>query len=190
MGRAGAVLSCCVLLTLLTGCATTGGVQVAGGAAQVKPPPTTTPLPKGTPPSEDPVAVVRADPKVNTKIKSVLVPCEDGHYPVDARYSDVTGDGVADLIVTVGQCPIVKGTVPVARPLPGYAAYVYNIKARPAVRIFGVEEGGVEIIPETGRTMAVLHTRYLVSDEPCCPTDQTFTLYRWNGSKFVETTRK
>lgn len=190
MGRTAAVVSCCVLLALTTGgCATTGGVQLAGPAAQVKPPPTSTPLPKGTPPSEDAVAVLRADSKLNAKIKSTLVPCDDGHYPIDARFTDVTGDGTADLIVTLVPCLLASkqtGAV-AARSLPGYAAYIYNIKAHPAVRIFTAEDGAVELIPESERMVAVVHDRYLVSDDPCCPTDQTFQLYRWNGAKFVET---
>jgi hypothetical protein len=187
MGRARLGVSCCLLLTLLSGCATTGGVQLAGPAAQVKPPPTSTPLPKGTPPSEDAVAVLRADPKLNSKIKSTLVPCEDGHYPVDDRYTDLTGDGVADLVVTLIPCLLLsKQSATAGRSMPGYGAYVYNIKTHPAVRIFGTDEGGVELVPESDRMLAVVHNRYLVSDDPCCPTDQSFVLYRWNGSKFVE----
>ena len=189
MGRTGVVVSCCVLLAVLAGCATTGGVQLAGPAAQVKPPPTSTPLPKGTPPSEDAIAVLRADPKLNAKIKSTLVPCDDGHYPIDARFTDVTGDGTADLIVTLVPCLLVsKQSAAVAvRSMPGYAAYIYNIKTHPAVRVFTAEDGNVELIPESERMFAVVRNRYLVSDDPCCPTDQSFQLYRWNGTKFVET---
>jgi hypothetical protein len=189
MGRAVLVAGWCALLALLAGCATTGGVQVAGPAAQVKPPPTSTPLPKGTPPSEDAIAVLRADPKLNAKIKSTLVPCDDGHYPIDDRYTDVTGDGVADLIVTLLPCLLLskQSAAIAARSLPGYAAYIYNIKTHPAVRIFSAEGGGVEVVTESDRMFAVVHDRYLVSDDPCCPTDQSFQLYRWNGTKFVET---
>jgi hypothetical protein len=171
-------------LVLLAGCATRGVVQVEGAANQVKPPPTTTPLPRGTPKSVDPVAVLRGDPKVSAKIKSLLVPC-DGRYPVDAQYSDLTGDGVPDLVISVVQCPV-KASAPVVRTGPGVAGYVYNIKSDPAVRLLGIEEAGVELVVETGYGLVVLHDTYQAGDDPCCPSDQQFSVYRWNGKKFVE----
>jgi hypothetical protein len=183
-------LVCCVALfaasVLVGGCATQGGVEVAGRARQVSPPPSVPTLPKGTPASADAVAVLRGDPHVNAKVKAALVPCESGQYPIDERYADLTGDGRAELVITVLGCPV-KEAYPV---LIGraYAGYVYNLATTPPARLLAIEEAGVELVPNTGsgRDLAVLHSRYLDRDDPCCPTDEWISLYRWNGTALVE----
>ena len=182
-------LLCCALLLTLAGCATPGGVQVEGRARQVSPPPTAPPVPSGAPVSTDAIAVLRADPHINAKVKSTLAPCEGGQYPVDQRYTDLTGDGRAELVVSVLGCPV-KAVLPgpIGR---AYAGYVYNLGTEPPTRLLGVEEAGVELLPNTGsgRDLAVLHSRYTDRDDPCCPTDQWITIYRWNGAALVPSPR-
>ncbi len=185
MRRALAAAGCCVLLAL-AGCATTGDVEVAGRARQVSPPPSVPTLPSGTPPSADAVAVLRADPHIDAKLKATLAPCEGGQYPVDERYGDLTGDGIAELVVTVLVCPVKEAAAyPIGRT---YAGYVYNLATDPPTRLIGFDEPGVELVPNTGsgRDLAVLHSRYLARDDPCCPTDQWITIYRWNGRTMVQ----
>jgi hypothetical protein len=167
----------------VAGCATTGGVEVAGPARQVSPPTTTTHARPSN--SADGVALLRADPHVNVKVKALLAPCGTGQYPLDERYADLTGDGTAELVLTVYDCPV--KTVPF--PEGGaVAAYVYDIATQPPRPLLGVEEAGVEMVPylASGDVLAVLHKRYLSGDDPCCPSGQWLTTYRWNGRAFVE----
>jgi len=184
MSRLFAVL-CCVVLLGAAGCATTGGVEVAGRASQVSPPPTEPPLPSGTPVSTDAVAVLRADPVVSKEVKAALVPCDSGGYPVDDRYSDLTGDGVAELVVTVFPCKILREVVPSGLGI-GLAGYVYDVAADPPERLLSIEDdGGVELLVNSERRLMVLSNGYRARDEPCCPTDQRFAFYVWNGTALV-----
>jgi hypothetical protein len=196
MRRALATLSGLALL-FLAGCATSGGVEVAGRASQVSPPPPPPTLPSGTPVSADPIATLRADPLVSDKIKGELAPCYSGAYPIDDRYVDLTGDGKAELIVTLLGCAERDKLRPAAADAAGaggygYAGYVYDLATTPPTRLLGVEGGGVDLIPYTGEgnDLAVIRSRYEVRDEPCCPSDQTFVLYRWNGARLVEVETK
>lgn len=190
--RRALALVCGLALLLLAGCATRGGVAVEGRANQVTPPPSAPTLPSGTPASADPVAVVRADPLVDAKIKAGLVPCKGGFYPTDDRYVDITGDGEAELVLTLLNCPgderLKSGAAGVMIG-PGYAGYVYNLATTPPTQLLGVDGGaGVDLVPITGRSndVAVLRSAWAPRDDPCCPTDQTFHLYRWDGTKLVE----
>jgi hypothetical protein len=189
MRRVVAALSCLALLGA-AGCATSGGPEVAGRASQVEPPPPELPLPSGTPVSADAVAVLRADPEVSDEVRAALVPCEDGGgYPVDDRYADLTGDGVAELVVTVFPCKIVKEAAMLGIGF-GLAGFVYDLSEDPPVNLLALQNGGVELLvggPEHG-VMALLGG-YGPQDDPCCPTNQHFALYVWNGTTLVETKR-
>jgi hypothetical protein len=194
------VLFCCVALLAAGGCATPAGVEVAGFASQVTPPPSTAPLPSGTPVSADPVAILREDPQVSDKVKTELVPCVSDQYPIDERFADITRDGTAELLVTVYGCP---GEEPATYPGdvkaremyatdigfgPGYAAYVYNLATDPPTRLFGEENGAIDITPapEENGELLVIRSSWAPRDDPCCPTDQSLTWYRWAGANFVE----
>ena len=191
------VLLCGVTLLAAAGCGVPGGVEVAGRASQVSPPPTTAPTPSGTPASADVIAILRADPQLNPKYKADLVPCDSGAYPVDDRYTDVTGDGVADLVVTLYACTNLE---PRGIPAPGtdakggggagYAAFVYDLATEPPTRLAAFEDSSLELVPsrKDGRELILIRDRWAPRDDPCCPTDQTVSLYRWDGTKFIEVT--
>lgn len=192
---------------LLGGCGVPGGVEVEGLASQVSPPPSTSPPPSGTPASTDVVAVLRADPLVTSKLKTVLTPCSDGSYPVDDRYLDVTGDGKAELVVTVNPCWLdeklaqesgatrpPEQTNPEGVPVAygyAYAAFVYDLATKPPTQLFGVEDSGVEIIQlkDDRRGLIVIRQQWAPEDDPCCPTDQLVVVYHWDGARFVEEPR-
>lgn len=193
---------CIVLLgcLLLAGCGMSGGgVKVEGAASQVTPPPTTPPPPSNVTPSYDAVTLLRTDPKVTDKVKSTLVPCLDGRYPVDARYADVTNDGVLDLIASVIPCDT-KIAAPVPYQRGAIAAYVYDLKATPPVDVFSVDEPGVQLSElqldqrakgdELGPGLLTIRYVYQAGDKSCCPSEQTYTYYRWNGTSFEPYFRK
>lgn len=187
-------LLCGVTLLAAAGCGVPGGVEVEGRASQVTPPPSTTPLPSGTPVSADVIGVLRADPHLDPKIKSMLVPCVDGAYPVDDRYADLTGDGKAELMVNLFLCDDAVRAKVVAEGLrylggAGYAGFVYNLATKPPTRLFSVEDSSVELSPsaKNPRELLVIRNRWAPRDDPCCPTDQVVEFYRWNGVQFEVT---
>jgi hypothetical protein len=193
-GKMRRVLALLCGVTMLTSCGVPGGVVVAGRASQVSPPPSTPPLPSGTPASTDPIAVLRADPQLDSKIKAELAPCGDGHYPVDDRYMDLTGDGKAELVVTLYSCEPLADKVEVPqgsmgiRYAYGWAGFVYNLATDPPTRLLGVQDAEVTIVAgkDFASSVYVIRTSWGPKDDPCCPTEQTFAQYRWDGTKFVE----
>lgn len=189
-------LLCGVTMLGVAGCAMPGGVVVEGRASQVSPPPSTSPLPSGTPESADPVAILRADPQVNAKIKAQLVPCSNGNYPVDDRYVDLTGDGKAELVVTLYNCvyrdlggiEADEQAKAVAAGYGGYAAFVYNLATEPPTRLLAIEDIAVEVVvtQKDSHELVVIRSQWAPRDDPCCPTDQSVVLYRWDGTRFIE----
>ncbi|ALG07248.1 hypothetical protein [Kibdelosporangium phytohabitans] len=182
-------LGLCCLTVLLAGCATAGGVRVEGAAIQVTPPPSTPPPPSGVTPSFDPVALLRTDPKVSDKIKNHLTPCNAGRFPVDARYADVTGDDVPELLVEVTACDQ-RGTdqkpVPSAEYARGngvIANYVYDVVAKPPVDLFALEEPAVLVDVGGKGGLQMVHWEYRSSDRSW-PSQQISKFYRWTGTAF------
>jgi hypothetical protein len=178
---------CC--LTLLGGCATAGGARLEGPASQVTPPPSTPTPPSGVTPSFDPVALLRADPKVSDKIKSQLSPCpQSGRFPVDSRYLDVTGDGVAELIVSVTYCDfsVAPGkAIDSSRGVSALANYVYDVVAKPPVDVLALEQPGIIVDQDSG-VVQVTQWEYRAKDPPCCPSQQTYKFYQWTGTMFEQ----
>jgi hypothetical protein len=186
MRRLALGLSC---LMLLAGCATAGGVRVEGVASQVTPPPSTPPPPSGVTPSFDPVALLRTDPKVNDKIKSVLTPCpQGGRFPVDARYVELTGDDVAELLVSVTYCDAsaalgkTQSTYDPTRGTGTLANYVYDVLAKPPVDLLALEEPGIIVARDNG-VVQVISWEYGPKDRTCC-TSEISHVYRWTGTMF------
>lgn len=176
-------------VSMLSACGpTTGGVQVEGQASQVTPPPSTPPPPTDVTPSFDPVALLRADPNVSDKIKSTLTPCVQGRYPVDARYSDVTNDGSADLLVTVVACDskLIQDSAPAgARSGGALANYIYDLKPKPPVDIFASEEPA-QLFDQSEGLIQLVQWEYRASDRSCCPSLQSSMLYKWSGTAFEQ----
>jgi hypothetical protein len=185
-------LLCGVTLLCATGCAIQGGVEVEGGASQVSPPPSPPTLPSGTPVSADPIAILRADPQVSDKIKTELVPCSDGSYPIDDRYVDLTNDGKAELVLTLLPCASEESYLkPRASGIawsPGYAVFVYNLVSDPPTQLLTIEDPSVEFVLSKLRDneFIVIRNRWSSRDDPCCPSDQIVVQYRWDGTKFIE----
>lgn len=188
--RRALVAACCLVLT---GCATRGGVEVEGRASQVEPPPSTQPLPSGTPKSADAVAVLRADPQLDEKTKALLAPCEYGQYPIEDRYADLTGDGDAELVVTVHGCPEqsrISDTpaAPYISTTPGYAGYVYDLSDDPPVRLLGVQGDLMDLVT-TGEPGQLILTRVQFEGTDEKFATEQLTVYKWDGTALVEVPR-
>lgn len=186
--RRALVAACCLVLT---GCATRGGVEVEGRASQVEPPPSTQPLPSGTPKSADAVAVLRADPQLDEKTKAILAPCEYGQYPIEDRYADLTGDGEAELVVTVYGCPEHSRVAELPSPYSvqaGYAGYVYDLSADPPTRLLGVQGDLMDLVT-TGEPGQLILTRIRFEGTDEKFATEQLTVYKWDGSALVEVPR-
>ncbi len=186
MRRALVAVCCCLVLT---SCATEGGVEVEGRASQVEPPPSTQPLPSGTPKSADPVAVLRGDPLLDPKTKAMLTPCEYGEYPVSDRYTDLTGDGEAELLVTVYGCPEKRYSAPnVVGLWPGYAAYVYDLSGDEPTQLLGVQGDLMELVT-TGEPGQLILSRIRIEGTEEQFASEDLTVYKWDGTALVEVPR-
>jgi hypothetical protein len=40
--------------------------------------------------------------------------------------------------------------------------------------------------PDRGNVVVVFRSVWQPADDPCCPSDQTIQLFRWNGQRLVE----
>ena len=78
--------------------------EVAGRASQVSPPPSDAAAAQRHPGLRRRGRGVACGPAGQPQDQGRLVPCEDGYYPVDDRYVDLTGDGKAELVVTLYRC--------------------------------------------------------------------------------------
>ncbi|MFJ5217831.1 hypothetical protein ACIP98_24310 [Streptomyces sp. NPDC088354] len=163
-------------------------------------------------PVADAVRLVKSDPKVAEDIRARLVACvaassvpgsaaRDGStgtvpaprtpaartpvptargaevlYPVDDRYGDLTGRNAADLVVTVSTCG--DGV--------GIGAYVYRREHGKYVNVFADEQPPVyaEI---SDSSLKVTHQVYEPQDAVSNPSGEDITTYRWNGTRFEET---
>jgi hypothetical protein len=187
--RRALVVACCLVLT---GCATRGGVEVEGRASQVEPPPSTQPLPSGTPKSADAVAVLRADPQLDEKTKSVLAPCDYGAYPIDDRYADLTGDGEAELVVIVHGCPeqtrIMDSPAASYGFATGFAGFVYDLSDDPPSRLLGVQGDLMDLVT-TGEPGQLILTRFRFEGTGEKFAYEELTVYKWDGAALVEVPR-
>ncbi|MBP0461192.1 hypothetical protein [Streptomyces montanisoli] len=106
---------------LLAGGCSAGGTGMRDEGPAVPAPvertmPTPSQSPRPTARSVDPVALLRADPRVSEKIKDGLKPCGADSYPVNTSYGDLTGGSRPDLVINVTTC---KDSI-------GIGTYVYR----------------------------------------------------------------
>jgi hypothetical protein len=161
-------------LVVMTGCAEGGGVRVEGSApASVLPPVGHS---GSLAPKVNPVTLLQRDPKVDDDIKDHLHPCGGDEYPIDTSYGNVTGAATPDLVINVSTCS--DGV--------GLGSYVYRMRKGRYVDVFGDDQSPVYIDIVQGE-LELTRQVYSRDDGVCCPSGEDVIMYRWTGSRFVET---
>ncbi|GAA3740648.1 hypothetical protein [Streptomyces tremellae] len=118
-GRAGRVLAAggstaaglagLATIGLLAGGCSSGGTGMRDEGPAVPAPvertmPTPTETPKPQRADVDPVALLRADPRVSERVKQTLKPCGSASYPVNTSYGNLTGGSRPDIVINVTTC--------------------------------------------------------------------------------------
>lgn len=126
----------------------------------------------------DPVALLKADPKVSAEVKRDLKPCTGQEYPVDVSYGKVTGSTVVDIVVNVLSCADALGR----------GSYVYRADGATYENVFSDEQPPVYAEIDRG-DLVVTKQVYAKSDPLAYPSGEDVITYRWNGEKFTEQDR-
>ncbi|MFD0270764.1 hypothetical protein ACFVGY_29985 [Streptomyces sp. NPDC127106] len=173
------------------GCSTTGtGLRdggpartetVAKSGAPASPSETapSQPTPSGKPARKiDPIALLKADPRVSPEVKRDLKPCTGKEYPVDVSYGKVTGGSVTDVVINVLSCADALGR----------GSYVYRAEGGTYENVFSDEQPPVYAEIDRG-DLVVTKPVYGKSDTLAYPSGEDVITYRWNGEKFTEQDR-
>ncbi|MEU6895169.1 hypothetical protein ABZ934_25970 [Streptomyces sp. NPDC046557] len=126
----------------------------------------------------DPVALLKADPKVSAEVKRDLKPCTGKEYPVDVSYGKVTGSTVVDIVVNVLSCADALGR----------GSYVYRAEGTTYENVFADEQPPVYAEIDRG-DLVVTKPVYGKSDALSYPSGEDVITYRWTGDKFSEQDR-
>ncbi|MEU9255900.1 hypothetical protein AB0D66_29175 [Streptomyces sp. NPDC048270] len=126
----------------------------------------------------DPVALLKADPKVSAEVKRDLKPCTGKEYPVDVSYGKVTGSTVVDIVVNVLSCADALGR----------GSYVYRADGAKYENVFSDEQPPVYAEIDRG-DLVVTKQVYAKSDPLAYPSGEDVITYRWDGEKFTEQDR-
>ncbi|MEU6758941.1 hypothetical protein [Streptomyces sp. NPDC046685] len=126
----------------------------------------------------DPVALLKADPKVSSEIKRDLKPCTGKEYPVDVSYGRVTGSPVVDVVINVLSCADALGR----------GSFVYRADGAKYENVFSDEQPPVYAEIDRG-DLVVTKQVYGKSDALAYPSGEDVITYRWNGEKFTEQDR-
>ncbi|MCP9957926.1 hypothetical protein LUX03_10660 [Streptomyces sudanensis] len=183
-GRTAPGVAAVGLLGLLAaGCSTGGtGLRDEGAAPGVQGVPSGRPAPAASASAAasspfrrvDAVALLKADPKVGEQVKRDLKPCGSAAYPVDTVYGDLTGTGVADVVVNVLTCGEAVGV----------GTYVYRMRDRRYENVFSLEEPAV--YSEIDRGDLVVTKQVYAEDDPIAyPSGEDVTTYRWSADRFT-----
>ncbi|MBB5939429.1 hypothetical protein [Streptomyces zagrosensis] len=171
---------------VLAGCNTASdGVRKEGEAKRetvsrdsAAPSTSTTSSAAPSPAKVDPVALIKADPKVDKDLKRDLKPCGKDEYPVEVSYGKLTGASVADVVVNVMTCA--DGF--------GIGSYVYRKVGKDYTNVFLSEQAPVFTDIEKNE-LRVTQQVYDAGDALCCPSGEDVIHYRWSGQRFAESGR-
>lgn len=128
----------------------------------------------------DPIALIKADPKVSSEIKRDLKPCSGKEYPVDVSYGKVTGGPEVDIVVNVLSCADALGR--------GSFVYRADGDGGSYENVFSDEQPPVYAEIDRG-DLILTKPVYGKSDALSYPSGEDLITYRWNGEQFTEQDR-
>lgn len=126
----------------------------------------------------DPIALIKADPKISTEVKRDLKPCSGKEYPVDVSYGKVTGGPAVDIVINVLSCADALGR----------GSFVYRADGASYENVFSDEQPPVYAEIDRG-DLVVTKPVYGKSDALSYPSGEDLITYRWNGERFTEQDR-
>ncbi|MFF3216144.1 hypothetical protein ACFYYB_36710 [Streptomyces sp. NPDC002886] len=129
-------------------------------------------------PKVDPIALIKADPKISAETKRDLKPCSGKEYPVDVSYGKVTGGPEVDIVVNVLSCADALGR----------GSFVYRADGASYENVFSDEQPPVYAEIDRG-DLVVTKPVYGKSDALSYPSGEDLITYRWNGERFTEQDR-
>ncbi|MFD3535783.1 hypothetical protein [Streptomyces sp. NPDC058664] len=123
----------------------------------------------------DPIALLKADPKIGERFKTDLKPCVADAYPVDASYGNLTDAPAPDVVVNVMTCG----------DAVGIGTYVYRKQSDRYENVFMAEDAGVYATIDRGE-LVVTQQVYAKGDPVAYPSGEDVITYRWAGNRFVQ----
>lgn len=166
----------------MTACSTGGTGSRDEGAARADEAGSVAPAPSpsassGQMPAKrvDPIALIKADPKIGERLKADLKPCVADAYPVDTSYGNLTGGASPDVVVNVMTCG----------DAVGIGTYVYREEGGEYKNVFMAEDAGSYATIDRG-DLVVTKDVYAKGDPVAYPSGQDVVWYRWAGSRFSQ----
>ncbi|MER5201972.1 hypothetical protein [Streptomyces sp. NPDC002825] len=123
----------------------------------------------------DPIALLKADPKIGQRFKSDLKPCVADAYPVDASYGNLTNSTAPDVVVNVMTCG----------DAVGIGTYVYRKQSDRYENVFMTEDAAVYATIDRG-DLIVTRQVYAKGDPVAYPSGEDVITYRWSGNTFTQ----
>ncbi|MFI8517883.1 hypothetical protein ACIGEZ_08685 [Streptomyces sp. NPDC085481] len=170
---------------VLVGCSTGGTGSRDEGAArsdEVASTAAATPTPSASPGDGareakrvDPIALLKADPKIGERLKADLKPCTADAYPVDTSYGNLTNSTSPDIVVNVMTCG----------DAVGIGTYVYREENDKYTNVFMAEDAAVYGTIDRG-DLIVTKQVYAEGDPVAYPSGEDVITYRWQGNKFTQ----
>ncbi|GHA96019.1 hypothetical protein ACIQRS_24180 [Streptomyces termitum] len=175
----------------MAACSTGGTGSRDEGAARPDASAATVPTPPAAAPASprekegarvDPIALLKADPKIDDRVKDDLKPCVADAYPVDTSYGNLTGGAEPDVVVNVMTCG----------DAVGIGTYVY--RRAPAgsgtggtgyENVFTAEDAAVYGTIDRG-DLIVTKQVYAKGDSVAYPSGEDVLTYRWAGTRFTQ----
>ncbi|MEU4272392.1 hypothetical protein [Streptomyces sp. NPDC026092] len=178
-----AVAVLAAVAVLMTACSTGGTGSRDEGAARTDEVASAVPAPTSPSPSSgqmpakrvDPIALLKADPKIGSRLKDDLKPCVADQYPVDTSYGNLTNGTSPDVVVNVMTCG----------DAVGIGTFVYRENGDGYKNVYMVEDAAVYATIDRG-DLVVTKQVYAKGDPVAYPSGEDVITYRWSGSKFTQ----